>query len=135
MDRLIVAEELIEQMVSHCRAGYPYEACGMLAGRNGRVEKVYAMTNDEPSPVSYLINPREQFLVMKEMREKRLELVGIFHSHPSSPPVPSAKDVNLAFYPDSVYVILGLSDPGHPEIRAYEIRDGRAVELPVEPVR
>ncbi|MDA8079962.1 MAG: M67 family metallopeptidase [Nitrospiraceae bacterium] len=132
MDRLIIAEELLEQMVSHCRAGYPHEACGMLAGRKGRVEKVYAMTNDEPSPVSYLVNPREQFLVMKEMRARGLELVGIFHSHPSSPAFPSVKDVNLALYPDSAYVILSLSDPEHPDIRAYEIRDGRVVGLPLE---
>jgi len=132
MDVLILPENLLEQVLAHCRAGYPNEACGILAGRGGRVEKVYTLTNADPSPVSYLIEPAEQFLAMKEMREKGLSMVGIFHSHPQSPAYPSERDAGLAYYDDASYLIVGLSDIDRPELRAYRISGGLVAETHIE---
>lgn len=86
--------------------------------------KVYPMSNSEPSPISYFMEPQEQFRVMKELRQEGLNMLAIFHSHPQSPAYPSAKDVSLAFYPDAVYVIIGLTDLESLDIRAYTIIDG-----------
>lgn len=127
MTELGIAGELADQMVMHCKACYPNEACGILAGTGNRVTKVCPMPNTEPSPVSYFMDPGEQFGLMKELRQEGLSMLAIFHSHPQSPAYPSAKDVSLAFYDDVVYVIVGLTDPESPEIRAYTIVDG-AVE-------
>ncbi|MBI5073994.1 MAG: M67 family metallopeptidase [Nitrospirae bacterium] len=127
MIELVISRELADQMVMHCKSCYPNEACGIVAGTGNRVTKVYPMPNTEPSPVSYLMDPGEQFGLMKELRQEGLSMLAIFHSHPQSPAYPSAKDVSLAFYDDVVYVIVGLTDPEAPEIRAYTIVDG-AVE-------
>jgi len=121
---LVISREFVQQMVTHCRACYPNEACGILAGTGNTVIKFYPMPNFEPSPVSYFMEPKEQFRVMKELRQEGLTMIAIFHSHPHSPAFPSAKDVSLAFYDDAVYLIIGLTNPKSPEIKAYTIIDG-----------
>jgi proteasome lid subunit RPN8/RPN11 len=92
------------------------------------------MTNAEPSPVSYFMEPQEQFRVMKAMREEGQRMVAIFHSHPHSPAYPSANDVTLAFYSDAVYVIIGLSNVMSPEVRAFSIIDGDVAEVSVRTI-
>jgi proteasome lid subunit RPN8/RPN11 len=126
---LIIPADLMEQVLAHCRECYPHEACGLLAGRDDRVEKVFCLINADSSPVSYHLDPAEQFRVMKEMRRDGQRMAGIFHSHPQSPPYPSARDVSLAFYSDAVYVIVGMLDRDRPEVRAFEIVDGRVSEV------
>ncbi len=123
---------MLDQVIAHCRAAYPVEACGLLAGTVNRAEKMYAMTNVEPSNVSYMMDPGEQFKAMKEMRADGTRMVAIYHSHPHSPAYPSPKDVSLAFYSDSLYLIIGLSGGEEPEIRAYEIIDGTVREARIE---
>jgi proteasome lid subunit RPN8/RPN11 len=126
---LRVPGEILDAMVDHCRSVFPNEACGILAGSDGDILRIYKMTNAEPSPVSYLMDPAEQFRVLKEMRGEGTVMVAIYHSHPVSQPVPSATDINLAYYPDSVYIIVGLLDFDRPDIRAFRISDG--LVLPV----
>lgn len=118
-------------MSAHCRACSPEEACGILAGTGSEISRVYPMTNVEHSPVSYFIDPQEQFRVMKEIRQSGLVMVGIYHSHPSSPAFPSAKDMRLAFYEDAVYVIVSLSGEG-PVVKGYGIRDNAVSEVRIE---
>ena len=130
MAALFITRELLAKIISHCKEIYPNEACGILAGKGRVVQKVYKMTNIENSSVSYMMEPREQFTVMKEMREQGLEMSAIYHSHPQSDVHPSPKDINLAFYPDSLYVILSLIYE-EPAIKAFEIKNGliREVEI------
>ena len=119
-------------MISHCRSVYPHEACGLLAGRGRVVEKIYEMTNADRSNVSYMMDPAEQFRAMKEMRREGNKMIAIYHSHPHSAAHPSAKDVDLAFYSDSLYVIVGLSDFEKPEIRIFQIVEGTVREGMIE---
>lgn len=126
---LIIPEVLYARMLVHCRESYPDEACGLLAGAGDRVACLFAMQNTEPSPVSYFMDPKEQFSAMKDMREKGLQMVGIFHSHPQSPPYPSPKDVSLAYYDDAVYIIVSLVDRERPEVKAFRIVSGKIEEV------
>lgn len=132
MTGLIIPKQIIEKMIVHCRSVYPSEACGILAGRDNAVEKAFEMTNTENSPVSYFMDPKEQFHAMKEMRTLGLDMLAIYHSHPHSPAFPSQKDVSLAFYTDSAYVIVSLADQKTPEVKAYAINDGSISELTIE---
>lgn len=129
---MIIGQSLYGRMIAHCRTCHPDEACGMLAGRDDRITHIYEMTNSEPSPVSYLMDPGEQFRTMKEMREKGLKLAGIYHSHPHSPAYPSPKDVGLAFYEEAVYVIVSLAEEDNPVVNAFRIVEGKVEEVPVE---
>jgi len=121
-------------MIEHARQGYPEEVCGILGGEGHEVKRVYRMTNTEHSPVSYFMEPSEQFRVMKALREAGLRMVGIYHSHPESPPFPSARDVRLAFYDDAVYVIISLME-GEPSVKAYSIVEGKISEVAIERTR
>lgn len=124
--------ESFREMIEHLKAHAPNEACGILAGRDGRVVRVYPMTNVEPTPYSYFMDPKEQFAVMKEMRKEGLSLVGIYHSHPATTPYPSRKDRDLAFYPEAATVIVSFPAGGaEPEARAYRIAEDRVTPIPL----
>ena len=111
---------------------YPDEACGLLAGKDICAEKTYTMTNIERSNVSYMMDPAEQFNALKDMRKNSSRMIAIYHSHPHSAAYPSPKVVSLAFHPDAFYLIIGLSDINHPEVKAYTIIDGEVTEIPIE---
>jgi proteasome lid subunit RPN8/RPN11 len=119
-------------VISHCKSVYPNEACGLLAGVRNIAEKIYTMTNIEQSNVSYMMDPDEQFRVLKEMRKNGEKMVAIYHSHPHSPPYPSSRDISLAFYSDAIYLIVGFTDKDRPEVRAFEILDGQVREVRIE---
>ena len=104
----------------------------MLTGKGDIAQQLYKMTNIEKSSVSYMLDPDEQFRVMKEMRKNGHEIVAIYHSHPYSQAYPSPVDVSLAFYPDPVYLIVGLTDKNSPEVRAFEILEGGVREVQIE---
>ncbi len=121
-----------EEVIEHSKREYPNEACGILAGKNGQVKKVYPMTNIEKSPLTYLADPREQFKVIKEMRKLGLELVGIYHSHPESEPYPSKRDLEMAFYPEAIYLIISLKDIKKPKVKAFRIKDSQFEEVKIK---
>ncbi|HBG93275.1 MAG TPA: hypothetical protein DDX12_07395 [Nitrospiraceae bacterium] len=127
-DSLIVPQHIFDEMVSHCRAAHPNEACGILAGNGEEAFKVYKMSNIEKSPVSYEFDSREHINAIKNMRENNHKMLAIFHSHPSSPAYPSAKDVSLAFYDDCVYVIVSLMEQ-EPVVKGLLIREGAVKEV------
>lgn len=130
---LHLTEDQVEEMIRHARREYPNEACGLLAGRDSRVEKVYPMTNNaEHSPVTYRLDPEEQFRAFMEIEEAGWELLAIYHSHSHSPAYPSATDLELAFYPDSLYLIISLADRDQPTLRAFRIVEGMIEEERVE---
>jgi proteasome lid subunit RPN8/RPN11 len=123
------SEKQKQEIIDHARASSKHEACGILAGKNGKVEKVYKMTNTSDTPETcYFMDPKEQLNVMKEIRNSGLEMIGIYHSHPASPAFPSEKDIELAFYPETSYVIVSLQKEGKPEFRAFRILDGKITE-------
>ncbi len=126
MERLVISREHLDAVIAHARSDLPNEACGFLFGRNGSVEQVRPILNTDPSPVSFSFDSNEQLRVTNEMEKRGLELLGIYHSHPDSPPIPSLTDIRRAFfpgtrepnYPSAVYVIVGLSED-EPEVNAF----------------
>ncbi|MEK7395817.1 MAG: M67 family metallopeptidase [Candidatus Poribacteria bacterium] len=122
---LIIEKEFLSDIIAHAKIDAPHESCGILAGKADHVEKVYKMTNTADNPETfYFMDPKEQLKVMKEIRNQELEMIGIYHSHPNSPAYPSAKDVELAFYPEAVYVIISFESKDAPIIKAYKIVEG-----------
>lgn len=117
---ITIERALVDEMLEHCRDGRPFEACGILGARNGRIVKVFKMTNASASPVRYSLDPREQFAVYRKLDQSDWELGGVFHSHTRTAAYPSPTDVRLASE-DVPYVIVSLArEP--PELRAFRIR-------------
>lgn len=119
---------LFKEIVEHGLRGFPNEACGLLAGRDGQAVRFYPMRNADASPVTYRLDPREQLHVFDELEREGLQLFGIVHSHTHSEPYPSETDRRQAFYPESLYLILGLADRERPVLRAFRIVEGEVTE-------
>jgi proteasome lid subunit RPN8/RPN11 len=122
-----IASDLYAQMIDQARAEAPNECCGMIGTRDGRAVRLYPATNAAASPLRYEIDGAEQLRIYNEIEDAGLELGAIYHSHTRTEPYPSQTDINLAFYPDSLYVIIGLAGPD-PDVRAFTIRDGTVAE-------
>jgi [CysO sulfur-carrier protein]-S-L-cysteine hydrolase len=132
---VLIAPELVDEIVAHAREEAPNECCGMVSGSEGRASRVYTARNAEASPLRYTIHPQDQIRIMGEIDDRGEELAAIYHSHTKTPAEPSQTDINLAQnWPDPVYLICSLADPHAPNLRGFAIRDGRVeeVELDVE---
>jgi [CysO sulfur-carrier protein]-S-L-cysteine hydrolase len=94
---------------------------------------VHRARNKLASPLRYELHPSDLYEILDGIDEAGLELGAIYHSHTRSAPQPSETDINLALYPDPLYVIVGLKDD-EPDVRAWVIRDGQVSqgELQVE---
>lgn len=126
-------KSVYNDMIAHAKAGFPNEACGILAGtKEGEGSKYFPMRNMDEASVSYFMDPKEQLKVFKEMRDLKLELTGIFHSHVASEAFPSQKDVRLAFYPEPSYLIVSLSDMQKPILRSFKIENEKVSEETIE---
>ncbi|MFA4906246.1 MAG: M67 family metallopeptidase [Candidatus Margulisiibacteriota bacterium] len=116
------------EIIQHAREAQPREACGILAGKNGAVEKVIKMKNISDRPEDcYFMDSLEQLKILKEIRKLGQKMLGIYHSHPRSSAYPSARDVELAYYEDVSYVIVSPT-----EIKAYSIVGGKISEEEVK---
>jgi proteasome lid subunit RPN8/RPN11 len=129
-----IPRQMAEEMIAHAREEAPNECCGMIGGADGGATTVYRSINAEASPLRYSLDASDQFRIMQEMEQRGEELVGIYHSHTGSAAYPSQTDVNLAAYPDAVYVIVSLEDPQNPDLRGFWIRDGQIDEAELDVV-
>ncbi len=128
-----ISGELYEEIVAHARSEAPNECCGMIASRDGEAVSVHRARNAAASPLRYEMDGAEQYRIQMEIEDAGLELGAIYHSHTRTEPYPSQTDINLAFYPDALYVIVGLAQ-AEPLVRAYLIRDGRVQDAQLEVV-
>ena len=87
--------------------------------------------NAAASPLAYEIAPQELLRVHDRLDEDDLEVGAIYHSHTRTEPVPSQTDINLAFYPEALYVIVGLAGE-EPDVRAFRIVDGEVSQAELE---
>ena len=127
-----IPKKIHVEMIEHAKAGYPNEACGILAGHGNESVQFFPMRNTDEASISYFMDPKEQLRVFKEMRQKDLDMVGIFHSHVASEAYPSAKDVRLAFYPEVSYLIVSLADMKNPILRSFRIQDETITEEEIQ---
>jgi proteasome lid subunit RPN8/RPN11 len=117
-----------ERIFAYAQAAAPSECCGLVGGKqNGNASSLYSLRNVAADKlVSYEAAPEDLFAAQRQMRERGEELLAIYHSHPrAAEPAPSETDVRLAYYPNAVYLIVGLGGPT-PVIRAFRISEREA---------
>ena len=123
---------MLDRIVAQARDEAPNECCGIVGSRNGSAEALFPVRNAAASPLRYEMDPRDQLRVFDELDAADLDVGAIYHSHTRSDPLPSQTDINLAFYPDALYVIVGVKDPAHDDVRAWRIVDGQVSEAQLE---
>lgn len=127
-----IPREIVAQMIAHARRDASVECCGLLAGKDGAITRIFPAANVAANPAtSYEIAPKEIFQRMREMRAERIELLGIYHSHPNGKNEPSPRDIAQAYYSEAVYFILSPREDSERPVRAFLIRDGRVDEIEI----
>lgn len=128
-----IRQGLISELVRLAQLEPTHECCGLLGGSRDFIVRIFPAQNVARNlATAYEIAPQQLFSLVREIRAAGLELMGIYHSHPNGKNEPSPRDIELAYYPDTAYVIVSpLPDTPRP-VRAFSIRDGHATELDIE---
>ena len=127
MRRLLLPTAAVAAIRAHETFSLPEECCGLLAGTPGVVRFVYPLTNSNPSPASFTIDPVEHFHSWRHAIANDWDLIGAFHSHPVGPDRPSQTDLALAKEPDWVYLIVARG-----KISGWTIEGRKAENVPVD---
>jgi proteasome lid subunit RPN8/RPN11 len=123
-----IAPGVLEAVVAHALAERPSECCGILLGRDDEIVEAVRTGNLAQSANRFLIDPGDHINVRRAARDRGLDVIGFYHSHPRSTGDPSATDLAEASYPDHLYLIVGLgSSP--PEARLYRLASNGFLEL------
>ena len=129
--RLKITQKIFDDIIAQALEEQPRECCGLLGGRDGDAQSRYALTNRSPQPeTQYFAAPEDLFVAMRQMRAAGEELTAIYHSHPRSAAYPSQTDIELAFYPQAVYLIITLEP--QVEMRAFRINGQDVNEIEIE---
>ncbi|HJX52653.1 MAG TPA: M67 family metallopeptidase [Polyangia bacterium] len=131
MSGITLPRWIYQALLAQARAVAPVEACAILAGRERSVQAFFPMTNTEASADRFMMDPAEQFAVVRAVRAAGQEMLAIHHSHPATPAWPSAEDICRAVTPGVLYTILSLADPASPDVRGFCIEGGAVAEVAV----
>lgn len=126
-----VRRAALDRLVAHARDALPDECCGLLVGSGDRVDEAVPARNVRASPTRYEVDPADHFAVIRRVRREGREIVGAYHSHPSTAAVPSPTDVTEAYDDTLLYVIVSLRDPQQPDVRGFRIAAGQVREVPL----
>lgn len=120
-----------QEMIEHALGDAPNECCGVLMAAKDGGRYLRRLVNADASPFSYSVRPEDLFDIFRRTDDGGEELVAIYHSHTHTQAYPSPTDVRMAFYPESVYVIVSLANRDDPSVRAFRIVDEKIAELEV----
>ncbi|HIJ81659.1 MAG TPA: M67 family metallopeptidase [Desulfuromonadales bacterium] len=123
---LEIPQHVYDDMIEHAQKGAPLEVCGILGGKGGTVSVIYPMTNTDASNEHFMMEPKEQFAVVKDLRTRGLDMLAIYHSHPETPARPSEEDIRLALTPSVSSIIISLENPDKPDMKSFKIHQGEA---------
>ncbi|WP_165822387.1 Mov34/MPN/PAD-1 family protein [Paenibacillus montanisoli] len=139
-----ITADAYQRMIDSCVRALPNEACGILAsdailpiGDSEQsaspiltVTSVYPIPNRSRQPRSrFDFDPAAWIQTCYRMQKNRQSLVGYFHSHPSSLPLPSPSDLNGLHASSTTYWIISLLDPDMPRIQPYRVDGGTFIPL------
>jgi proteasome lid subunit RPN8/RPN11 len=125
--RLLLSRNHWQEMLEYVDRHAPLEACGLLAGKEDRVENVILIRNQAQSPTRFVMEPYEQLRAFAWIDSNELDLLGIFHSHPTGPETASATDIADAAY-EVVHLIWFRNQNGW-SARGFWIENGSATEV------
>jgi proteasome lid subunit RPN8/RPN11 len=128
--QLILDRKHAQQIIDYVNDHAPLEACGLMAGKRGRVEKIFFVRNQAQSPERFVMDPYEQLHAFDWIDDNDSELLGIFHSHPAGPETVSPTDIAEAAY-EVVHVICSKKNDTW-SMHGFWIENGVATEVALQ---
>ena len=130
---LTIARVVLDDIVAHARGARPAECCGLLLGRGTAVAEAVRTLNVSADPNRFLIDPQAHIAARREARDRGIQVLGFYHSHPHSPPDPSVTDLAEASYPEYLSLIVSpATDPA--TIRLFRVATATFFEIPFRTV-
>jgi [CysO sulfur-carrier protein]-S-L-cysteine hydrolase len=129
---LHLGKDLLDEMIRHSLDAYPLEACGLLIGTPGengtaRAESAFPAENVAGSARVYELDPRAYLRADRQAESTGCQIIGVYHSHTHTDPMPSRTDIQQAPDPDWHYVLVSLRDV-HPSVRSWRTSGGTMAE-------
>jgi len=125
---LHISNRLIEQINAHVEQAYPEEGAGFLVGDEGEVKEILPLSNareDAARHNRFLITPEDYLKAELEADSLGLSLIGVFHSHPDCPNVPSEYDREWA-QPFFSYIITRVDEGKAVSHRSWRLVEDRS---------
>ncbi|MBI2834635.1 MAG: M67 family metallopeptidase [Acidobacteria bacterium] len=132
-ERIEVDRAVLQDLIAHARAEAPLECCGLLAGTPERIVRSVRARNLWESTSRYRIDPGDHFAAIRAARAAGLEVVGAYHSHPSSSAIPSARDLAESNDSSFLHLIVSLAEP-EGAVRAYRLTPRNFHEVTLVPI-
>jgi len=127
---LLIPADIHDSMVAQCVREAPNEACGLLAGKAGKVQAIYEMRNELAAPDRYNADPKDLIRAFLHLRPRRLDIVALYHSHPRWAAIPSKTDLaENRDYGETPRIIVSLLG-AVPEVRVWRFGEETYDELP-----
>jgi len=125
-----IPRKIANQLLHLAQISPDIEVCGLIGSKEGLPCSCYPVKNTAEQPQQrFQLDPSQQISAMAKMRDLGEELFAIYHSHPTSPAIPSVTDLSLAAYPDALYLIISLNTKGILEMRGFKINHKSAQEI------
>ncbi|TAK60414.1 M67 family metallopeptidase [Methylobacter sp.] len=129
-DHIQIPRKIANQLLHLAQISPNFEVCGLIGSRNGLPSSCYPIKNTAEQPQQrFQLDAEQQISAMAKMRNQGEQLFAIYHSHPSAPATPSAIDLELASYPEALYLIISLNTKGILEMRGFKIDHKSAQEI------
>ncbi len=128
LQKIILSESDKKILTEHAENEKPNESCAILFGKDNLVSEVFLTKNIEKSSVNFTISNEQLIEGYKIAEEKKVEVIGIFHSHPNSDTYPSNTDKKFMHSNPVVWIIYsGINK----DFKAYLLKSG-IIEIPIE---
>lgn len=125
-----IPRKITNQLLHLAQISPELEVCGLIGSKNGLPSSCYPVKNTAEHPQQrFQLDPSQQISAMAKMRDQGEELFAIYHSHPAAPATPSVTDLELASYPEALYLIISLNTKGVLEMRGFKIDHKSAQEV------
>lgn len=129
-EHIQIPRKITNQLLHLAQISPDLEVCGLIGSKNGVPCSCYPIKNTAEQPQQrFQLDPTQQISAMAKMRDQGEQLFAIYHSHPDAPATPSATDLELASYPEALYLIISLNTKGVLEMRGFQINHKSAREI------
>lgn len=127
-----IPRHLINQILEQAQRSPGKEICGLMSSQNQQPVTCYPVANIAVDPAHrFLMDPKQQIDIMREMRQRGEDLFAIYHSHPDTPPIPSSQDLEQANYPETLYLVISLAMTGTLQLNGFRIQANSATPVDI----
>ncbi|MGD8190896.1 Mov34/MPN/PAD-1 family protein [Brevibacillus ginsengisoli] len=124
---LQIDSQVLHRLLIEGQAAFPHEYSALLAGHHSIATMHLPAPQSEASLHTFAWSGPTLLASLRRIQEAGLQWIGVFHTHPTSPAIPSSADLAGWHYPTLGYWIASLQHPENPEVLAYQLINGRFI--------